>query len=36
MALKNKNQKDTEDRVDKMGYEKRKGLFEKVNVQRIR
>jgi hypothetical protein len=24
------------DSVDKMFYEKRKGLFEKVNVQRIR
>ena len=36
MVLKNKNQKDTKGKVDKMGYEKRKGLFEKVNVQRIR
>jgi|LakMenE01Jun11ns_1017448.scaffolds.fasta_scaffold9849409_4 hypothetical protein len=36
MVLKNKNQKDIADKVDKLGYEKRKGLFEKVNVQRIR
>ncbi len=30
--LKNKNQKGIVDKVDKMGYEKRKGLFEKDDV----
>ena len=29
---KNKNQRDTEGKVDKLGYEKRKGLFEKDDV----